>query len=47
MRELNDNEVESVSGGLVPLVFAIIGIDLALNGVLIGYAAWASSNYSR
>ena len=41
MRELTQFEVEQVSGGLGPL--AVIGIDLALNGVLLGYATFMSS----
>ncbi len=45
MRELTEKEVSEVSGGIIPLVGLIIGIDLALNGLLLGYAAWASNNY--
>ncbi len=45
MRELTENEVSEVSGGLIPLIGLIIGIDLALNGLLIGYAAYAANNY--
>lgn len=41
MRELNVIETEKVSGGIGPS--AIIGIDLALNGILL---AWASLAYS-
>ena len=40
MRELTQAEVEEVSGGFGPAV--IIGIDLALTGVLIGYASFMS-----
>jgi lactobin A/cerein 7B family class IIb bacteriocin len=43
MIELTNAEVSQVSGGLGPL--AIIGIDLALNGVLIAYAAFMTSDY--
>ena len=43
MRELTENEVTEVSGGLIPLVFAIIGIDLALNAAFLGYAAYVAS----
>ena len=43
MRELTPSEVKQVSGGLGPLV--IIGIDLALNGVLIGFTALMTSDY--
>ena len=43
MRELTENEVSEVSGGLIPLVFAIIGIDLALNAAFVGYAAYAAN----
>lgn len=35
MRELSEAEIDQVSGGLGPL--AIIGIDLALNGLLIDF----------
>ncbi len=42
MRELTVNEVQSVSGGIAPL--AIIAIDLALNGLVLGLAAYASRN---
>ena len=45
MRELTENEVTEVSGGLIPIIGLIIGIDLALNGLLIGYAAYAANNY--
>lgn len=45
MRELSTDEVKSVSGGIGPLV--IIGIDLALNGVLIGFTALMTSDYFR
>ncbi len=40
MRELNVNEVQEVSGGIIPLVLGIIGVDLALNGVLLAYASY-------
>lgn len=43
MRELSAAEVTEVSGGLGPL--AVLGIDLALNGVLIAYAAFMTSDY--
>ena len=43
LRELSDDELGCVSGGLAPL--AIIGIDLALNGVLIGAATYWAMNY--
>ena len=42
MQELTMNEIEQVNGGLAPL--AIIGIDLALNGVLIAYASFMTQN---
>ena len=45
MRELTETEVSDVSGGLVPLVFAIIGVNLALDGIMLGYAAYAANNY--
>lgn len=45
MKELTENEVSEVSGGLIPLVGLIIGIDIALNGLLIAYAAYAASNF--
>ena len=45
MRELTQSEVQQVSGGLGPL--AVIGIDLALNGVLLGYATFMSSRYMQ
>lgn len=37
MRELTLSEVKEVSGGLGPL--AIIGVDLALNGIVLAAAA--------
>jgi lactobin A/cerein 7B family class IIb bacteriocin len=43
MREITQAEIEQVSGGLAPL--AIIGIDLALNAVVIAYAAFMTSDY--
>ncbi len=43
MRELTENEVSDVSGGLIPLVVAIIGIDIALNAAFLGYAAYAAN----
>ena len=43
MRELTENEVSEVSGGLIPLIGLIIGIDLALNAAFLGYAAYAAS----
>lgn len=43
MKELTRTEISQVSGGLGPL--AIIGIDLALNGVLIAYASFMTSDY--
>ena len=43
MRELTRREVSQVNGGLGPL--AIIGIDLALNAALLGYAAVMSNDY--
>lgn len=43
MRELTQNEIQQVSGGVGPL--AIIGIDLALNGVLIGFTSLMTSDY--
>ncbi|MBC54729.1 MAG: hypothetical protein CMQ34_12935 [Gammaproteobacteria bacterium] len=43
MQELTQAEISQVSGGLGPL--AIIGIDLALNGVLIAYASFMTSDY--
>ncbi len=45
MRELKQSEVSEVSGGIFPVVMAIIGVDLALNGLLIGYAAYAAANF--
>ncbi len=45
MRELTEIEVTEVSGGLIPLVFGIIGINIALDALLIGYASYAASNY--
>ena len=45
MRELTKNEVSEVSGGLIPLVFGLIAINIALDGLLLGYAHWASANY--
>ncbi len=45
MRELTENEVSEVSGGIIPIVGLIIGIDIGLNGLLLAYASWASSNY--
>ncbi|WP_285762222.1 class IIb bacteriocin, lactobin A/cerein 7B family [Biformimicrobium ophioploci] len=42
MQELNSFEIDQVNGGLAPL--AVIGIDLALNGVLIAYAAYMSKD---
>lgn len=45
MRELTENELSEVSGGIIPIVGLIIGIDLALNGLLIGYAAYAANNF--
>jgi len=45
MKELNDSEVSEVSGGILPVVLAIVGIDLALNAVLISYAAYSSANF--
>ena len=44
MRELTENEVSEVSGGFIPLIIAIVGIDLALNAAFLGYAAYAASN---
>lgn len=43
MRELTNSEVTQVSGGLGPLV--VIGVDLALNGLILGYAAIAMNGY--
>ncbi|MEX1198599.1 MAG: class IIb bacteriocin, lactobin A/cerein 7B family [Pseudohongiellaceae bacterium] len=43
MRELTQNEIEQASGGVGPL--AIIGIDLALNGVIIGFTSLMTSDY--
>ena len=45
MRTLEMNEVQQVSGGLLPLVVAVIGVDLALNGVMLAYAAYAAANF--
>ena len=45
MRELNKIEVSDVSGGIAPLVFAIIGVDLALNGLLLAHATYAASRF--
>jgi len=45
MHELTETEIAQVSGGLGPL--AIIGIDLALNGVLLAYANYAAGNFYR
>lgn len=45
MKELTENEVSEVSGGLIPLVGLIIGIDLALNALFVAYAAYAASNF--
>lgn len=43
MKELTKSEIAQVNGGLAPL--AIIAIDLALNGVVIAYAAFMTSDY--
>lgn len=43
MRELTMDELSQVSGGLGPL--ALIGIDLALNSVMLAYAAFMTSDY--
>lgn len=43
MKELTQAEISRVNGGLGPL--AIIGIDLALNGVMIAYASFMTSDY--
>ena len=43
MREINRTEMKQVSGGLGPL--AIIAVDLALNGALIGVTALMTSEY--
>jgi lactobin A/cerein 7B family class IIb bacteriocin len=40
MRELNEQEVQQVSGGLAPLVFGIIATDLMLNTAVIAYATF-------
>ena len=45
MTVLNETEIAQVGGGLGP--FAIIGIDLALNGVLIAYTALMTSDYMQ
>lgn len=48
MQELTELETLQVSGGLGPLTpVAVIGIDLALNAVLIGYAAYAAGLFYR
>ena len=43
MRELTQEELEQVSGGIGPA--AIIAFDLALNGALIGFTALMTSDY--
>ncbi len=43
MRELTQNEVQQVSGGIGP--FAIIAVDLALTGVMIGATQLLTSDY--
>ncbi|MGM0631678.1 MAG: class IIb bacteriocin, lactobin A/cerein 7B family [Pseudomonadota bacterium] len=43
MRELTEMEIKEVSGGVGPL--AIIGVDLALNGVIIGFTSLMTSDY--
>jgi len=45
MRELTENEVSEVSGGLIPLVFGLIGINIALDAAFIAYAAYTANNY--
>ncbi len=45
MRELTENEVTEVSGGLIPLVLGLIGINIALDALLITYANYAANNY--
>lgn len=43
MRELTQQEIQQVGGGVGPL--AIIGIDLALNGIIIGFTSLMTSDY--
>lgn len=45
MRELTTEEMGQVNGGIGPL--AIIALDLALNGVMIGATAVLTSEYFR
>jgi len=45
MRELTEIEVSEVSGGLIPLVFGLIALNLAADGILLGYVAYAANNY--
>ena len=45
MRELTENEVTEVSGGIIPLVFGLIGLNLALDAVFISYANHVANNY--
>ena len=42
MRELNVNEINEVSGGVLPLVVAVIIADVGLIGVMIGSGLWGS-----
>jgi len=45
MKELSKSEVSEVSGGIFPVVAAIIGIDLAFTAVLLSYASYSAANF--
>ncbi len=47
MRELTENEVSEVSGGIIPLVLGLIGINLALDAVFFTYANYAANNFQN
>lgn len=47
MREMTEIEVGEVSGGIVPIVFGLIGLNLALDAVFLGYAAYAANNFHQ
>jgi hypothetical protein len=47
MRELTEVEVGEVSGGIIPIVFGLIGLNLALDAVFLGYAAYAANNFHQ
>jgi lactobin A/cerein 7B family class IIb bacteriocin len=40
MSELNVNEIEQISGGILPLVVAIVMADLGLIGAMKGAGYW-------